>query len=60
MTTYDEWKTTDPAEYRCEDCGADSRYMPRGWTCELAACPHFSRDPNLAYDEKRDRGLEDG
>jgi hypothetical protein len=56
--TYDDWKTTDPREYKCEMCGADTRHARRLY-CWEPDCPHgLYVDPDRAYDEWRDRQME--
>lgn len=58
---YDDWKTHDPADDRCEFCGADPRYEGRGgWQPERCngECGRRFRDPDEALDEARERERE--
>ena len=57
---YDDWKTTDPREYQCETCGADSRYTRGNFSCNQPDCPHgLYVDPDQEYNEWRDRQMND-
>jgi hypothetical protein len=61
MTTYDDWKTTDPADYgphmgECDCCGGQ-RPLTRCWAygIETYACEECrGGDPDEAYDRQRD------
>jgi hypothetical protein len=56
MTTYDAWKTHNPADDLCEFCGADPRDS-KGWQphCCTGECQRAWRDPDAEYDAMRDR-----
>lgn len=53
---YDEWKTRDPDEDRCEFCGIHARDCRGGW--QPAACTGECglrwRDPDAAREAARD------
>lgn len=53
---YDEWKTRDPDEDRCEFCGADAGACRAGWepsSC-TGECGQQWRDPDAEYERRRD------
>jgi hypothetical protein len=53
---YDDWKTHDPADDRCEFCGADAADCRDGWTPVACSgkCGKSWRDPDYEYDKMRD------
>lgn len=54
---YDNWKTSDPDEDRCEFCGIHARHCRDGWQpdCCTGECRRSWRDP----DYERDQRIED-
>jgi hypothetical protein len=54
---YDDWKTHNPDDDRCEFCGAHERECRAGWEPDRCTgkCGHVWRDP----DAERDRMIED-
>lgn len=52
---YDEWKTRDPDEGRCEFCGANLRRRD-GWQPDACTgeCGRSWRDPDAEYEAMRD------
>jgi hypothetical protein len=60
MTTYDQWKTHNPADDNCQYCGASPRECRAGWepmNCS-GKCGIRWRDPDAEYDAMRDRQME--
>lgn len=58
---YDEWKTRNPDDDRCEFCGAHPREYRGGWqpsNCN-GACGQTWRDPDFEYDQMRDEPYVD-
>lgn len=57
QSSYDEWKTHDPADDRCEYCGADPSDCRAGWQPHgcTGECGHVWRDPDAELEERRDR-----
>jgi hypothetical protein len=57
ITGYDDWKTHNPDDDRCEHCGADPRGT-KGWAPEdcTGKCGTSWRDPDYEYDRMRDEG----
>lgn len=55
---YDEWKTHDPDDDRCEFCGASPYAMRDGWQPRdcTGECRRSWRDPDAEYDRMRDEG----
>lgn len=55
---YDEWKTHNPDDDRCEFCGAYPWEMRNGWQPEGCSgeCRKVWRDPDAEYDSWRDEG----
>jgi len=53
---YDEWKTHDPDDDRCEFCGAHPNESRQGWAPEncTGKCNTSWRDPDYEYDRTRD------
>lgn len=54
---YDEWKTRDPDDDRCEFCGARNEgHTARGWQPDecTGKCRRSWRDPNAENDARRD------
>lgn len=49
---YDEWKTTDPDDGRCEFCGVHERDCRDGWEpdCCIGKCGRHWRDPDYERD----------
>lgn len=58
MTSYDDWKTHNPDDDRCEHCGAHERECGRGWQPRQCTgeCGHVWRDPDAEYERRRDEG----
>jgi hypothetical protein len=58
---YDDWKTHNPDDDRCEHCGADPRECRNGWApadC-TGKCETSWRDPDYEYDRMRDEREDD-
>lgn len=57
---YDEWKTHNPDDDRCEFCGAHEREARGGWQPEgcTGECQQEWRDPDAEYDAMRDDEME--
>lgn len=60
--SYDDWKTHNSDDDRCEFCGAgpwESRggWMPSGCT---GKCNTSWRDPDQEYEKMRDDGMDGG
>ena len=55
---YDEWLAHNPADDRCEYCGAEPFEVRRGWQPKDCSgeCGRAWRDPDDEYDRKRDEG----
>lgn len=53
---YDDWKTSNPDDDRCEHCGADPRAHHAGWQPDpcTGECNIKWRDPDAEYDAWRD------
>ena len=53
---YDDWKTHNPDDDRCEHCGADPRVYRAGWqpTPCTGECGTVWRDPDAEYEAARD------
>jgi hypothetical protein len=65
---YDDWKTHNPDDDRCEHCGVHPRECAGGWQPEQCTgeCGRSWRDPDFEYDQmrderdfERDRGIDD-
>ncbi len=56
---YDEWKTHNPDDDRCEFCGAPPEACRLGWQpdCCTGECGRSWRDPDAEYDEMRDEQM---
>lgn len=54
---YDEWKTHNPDDDRCEHCGADASDCRAGWQPDACTgeCGHSWRDPDAERDRRRDQ-----
>jgi len=53
MTTYDDWKTTDPTQYGepCASCGDENATKcGRIWLCE--ACEQLEQEPEYEYQDR--------
>lgn len=57
---YDDWKTHDPDDERCEYCGVHPREIYGGWqpTRCTGECGLKWRDPDEELEKKRDREME--
>jgi hypothetical protein len=59
---YDDWKTHNPDDDRCEHCGAPPEYgsAHAGWRPERCTgeCGTAWRDPDFEYDQVRDESDE--
>lgn len=55
---YDDWKTHNPDDDRCEFCGAYPWEKRTGWQPEKCTgeCKIKWRDPDAEYDAWRDEG----
>lgn len=53
---YDDWKTHNPDDDRCEFCGVHPRECRGGWQPDLCTgeCGRSWRDPDYEYDKMRD------
>jgi len=53
---YDDWKTHNPDDDRCEFCGANPNASKHGWAPDecTGKCDTSWRDPDYEYDRKRD------
>jgi hypothetical protein len=53
---YDDWKTHNPDDDRCEHCGVNKREWLGGWQPERCTgeCERVWRDPDYEYDRLRD------
>jgi hypothetical protein len=53
---YDDWKTSNPDDLRCEHCGAGPECLERGWQPDgcNGECGIKWRDPDDERDAKRD------
>lgn len=53
---YDEWKTRDPDEGRCEFCGVHASECRSGWRPSRCTgeCDLSWRDPDTEYEAARD------
>lgn len=53
---YDDWKTHNPDDDRCEHCGADPRYCRGGWQPDecTGECGIRFRDPDYELEMRRD------
>ncbi len=53
---YDDWKTHNPDDDRCEFCGAHPNESRHGWAPEACTgkCRTSWRDPDYEYDKMRD------
>jgi hypothetical protein len=60
MSTYDAWKTHNPADDNCEYCGATPFETCKGWepSCCNGNCGVRWRDPDAEYDAMRDARME--
>lgn len=59
LSGYDEWKTHNPADDRCEFCGVDQRYCDGFRPDECTGdCGARFRDQDAEYDAMRDRDME--
>jgi hypothetical protein len=58
--TYDDWKTHNPDDDRCEFCGVHPREVHAGWQPDRCngECGRAWRDPDYEYDQMRDEQLE--
>lgn len=56
---YDEWKTRDPDEGRCEFCGAHASECRGGWQPPRCTdeCGRSWRDPDAEYEASRDDAI---
>jgi hypothetical protein len=54
--SYDDWKTHNPDDDRCEFCGARPREFSGGWQPSLCdgQCGLTFRDPDHEYEKMRD------
>jgi len=54
---YDDWKTHNPDDDRCEHCGAHPNESRAGWAPQncTGKCGTSWRDPDYEYDRMRDR-----
>lgn len=55
---YDDWKTHNPDDDRCEHCGVHPRECSGGWQPERCTgeCGRGWRDPDEEYERLRDEG----
>lgn len=53
---YDDWKTHNPDDDRCEFCGAHPRECAAGWQPDRCTgeCGRGWRDPDAEYEAERD------
>lgn len=53
---YDDWKTTNPADERCEYCGVHPRECRGGWQPEdcTGECGKAWRDPDYELELRRE------
>lgn len=53
---YDDWKTHNPDDDRCEHCGVHPRECREGWQPDRCTgeCGRRWRDPDAEYEAKRD------
>jgi hypothetical protein len=60
MTSYDDWKTHNPDDDRCEFCGAHPRECRAGWRPDSCngECGRGWRDPDAEYDAMRDEPVQ--
>lgn len=56
MSNYDDWKTHDPDDDRCEFCGVAPWQCRDGWQpdCCTGECGNSWRDPDQEYEKMRD------
>lgn len=56
--TYDDWKTHNPDDDRCEFCGVHPRECRGGWQPDRCTgeCSQSWRDPDAEYEKMRDDG----
>lgn len=57
---YDDWKTHNPDDDRCEFCGAHHRECSAGWQPDRCTgeCGKRWRDPDAEYEAARDEPPE--
>lgn len=57
---YDEWKTHNPDDDRCEFCGANPDDCRAGWQpeCCTGECGQGWRDPDAENDARRDDAMD--
>lgn len=55
---YDDWKTHNPDDDRCEHCGAHPEARRGGWQPEQCTgeCGTAWRDPDFENDQRREEG----
>lgn len=53
---YDDWKTHNPDDDRCEFCGVHERQCRDGWQPDQCTgeCGQSWRDPDAEYERMRD------
>lgn len=58
MTIYDDWKTHNPDDDRCEFCGVHPRECRGGWQPDACTgeCGQKWRDPDAEREMERDDG----
>lgn len=58
LSGYDDWKTHNPDDDRCEFCGANPHESRGGWQPEgcNGGCHIVWRDPDQEYEKMRDEG----
>jgi hypothetical protein len=60
MSGYDDWKTHNPDDDRCEFCGVSPGETRGGWQPDRCTgeCKTVWRDPDAEYEQQRDEERE--